>query len=99
MRDSNEKTLLWFVIIPGPGEPSSLNPYLVPLISELKELWEDGIEVCHSGSPTVLEKFFAAVWLVACDVLAARTLCGFLSEEDAQTARKNSFQVNILAVR
>ena len=29
-------------IIPGPGEPSSLNPYLVPLVSELKELWESG---------------------------------------------------------
>ena len=65
-------------IIPGPSEPSSLNPYLVPLVSELKELWEDGIELCHSGSPRTPERFFAAVLLVACDVPAARKLCGFL---------------------
>jgi len=65
-------------IIPGPGEPSSLNPYLVPLVSELKELWEDGVEVCHSGSPRMPERFFAALLLVACDVPAARKLCGFL---------------------
>ena len=65
-------------IIPGPGEPWRLNPYLVPLVSELKELWEDGIRVCHSKSPTVPEKFFAAVLLVACDVTAARNLCGLL---------------------
>ena len=65
-------------ITPGPDEPSSLNPYLVPLVSDLKELWEDGIEVCHSGSPSVPENFFAAVLLVACDVPAARKLCGFL---------------------
>lgn len=65
-------------IIPGPGEPSSLNPYLVPVVSELNELWEDGIEVCHSGSPRIPERFFAALLLVACDVPAARKLCGFL---------------------
>jgi len=45
-------------IIPGPGEPSSLNPYLVPLVSELKELWEDGIEVCYSGSPVAYQRDF-----------------------------------------
>ena len=44
-------------IIPGPGEPSSLNPHLVPVVSELKELREDGIEVCHSGSPRIPESF------------------------------------------
>lgn len=47
-------------IIPGPGEPSSLNPYFVPFVSELKELWEYGIKVCHSGSYSVPEKFFCS---------------------------------------
>ena len=65
-------------ILPGPHEPSSLNPFLIPVVAELKELWEDGIEVCHSRSPTVPQKFFAALLLVACDVPAARKLCGFL---------------------
>ena len=62
-------------ILPGPGEPSSLNPFLVPVVAELKELWDEGIELCHSGSPTVPQKFFAALLLVACDVPAARKLC------------------------
>ena len=65
-------------ILPGPGEPSSLNPFLIPVVAELKELWKNGIEVCHSGSPKVPQKFFAALLLVACDVPAARKLCGFL---------------------
>ena len=62
----------------GPGQPSSLNPYLVPLVSELKELWEDGVEVCHSGSRRIPERFFVALLLVACDAPAARKICGFL---------------------
>lgn len=65
-------------IIPGPGEPSSLNPFLVPVVTELNELWEHGIEVFHSGSYGMSQKFFAALLLVACDVPAARKLCGFL---------------------
>ena len=31
-------------ILPAPGEPSSLNPFLVPVVSELKEIWSDGTE-------------------------------------------------------
>ena len=65
-------------IIPGPGEPQSLNPFLIPVVGELNELWKNGIDVCHSGSPRVPQKFFAALLLVACDVPAARKLCGFL---------------------
>ena len=65
-------------IIPGPGEPSSLNPFLVLVVTELNELWEHGIEVFHSGSYGMSQKFFAALLLVACDVPAARKLCGFL---------------------
>ena len=65
-------------IIPGRGKPQSLNPFLVPVVGELNELWKNGIDVCHSGSPRVPQKFFAALLLVACDVPAARKLCGFL---------------------
>ena len=65
-------------ILPGPGEPSSLNPFLVPVVTELKELWKTGVEVCHPSSPGVPQRFFAALLLVACDVPAARKLCGFL---------------------
>ena len=65
-------------ILPGPGEPSSLNPFLVPVVSELKEIWSDGIEVHHLSPAREPQKFFAALLLVACDVPAARKLCGFL---------------------
>ena len=65
-------------IIPGSGEPQSLNPFLVPVVGELNELWKNGIDVCHSGSPRVPQKCFAALLLVACDMPAARKLCGFL---------------------
>ena len=65
-------------ILPGPGEPTSLNPFLVPLVTELKELWENEIEVCHSKSLIAPQKFFTALLLVACDVPAARKLCRFL---------------------
>ena len=71
-RDTEERTLLLLVL------SLVLNIYVVPVVSELNELWEDGIEVCHSGSPRIPERFFAALLLVACDVPAARKLCGFL---------------------
>ena len=63
-------------IIPGPGEPSlNLNTYLQLLVDELKELWDSGIEV-KVGSKVVEVK--AALLCVACDVPAARKVCGFL---------------------
>ena len=31
-------------LLPGPGEPSTLNPFLEPLVSELLELWK-GVEM------------------------------------------------------
>jgi len=65
-------------LIPGPGEPSSLNPFLVPLISKLNELREDGIEVFQFGSPRIPERFCAALLLVACDISVARKLCSLL---------------------
>ena len=65
-------------ILPGPGEPSSLNPVLVPVVTELKELGKTGVEVGHPDSPGVPQRFFAALLLVACDVPAARKLRKFL---------------------
>lgn len=55
-------------IIPGSCEPFILNPHLVSLVSKLKGLRGEGVEDCHSGSPRIPERFFAA----------ARKLCDFL---------------------
>ena len=82
-------------ILPGPGEPSSLNPFLIPVVSELKEIWSDGIEVHHLSPAREPQKFFAALLLVACDVPAARKLCGFLGHG----AKRSSSLGNILVIK
>ena len=64
-------------IIPGPTEPSlHLNSYLDPLVDELNFLFDVGIEVSGSSHNNVIVK--AALLLVACDIPAARKVCGFL---------------------
>ena len=56
-----------------------INTYLDPLVEELKQLWKPGVSmVCSNGRST------AAVLCVACDVPAARKVCGFLGH----TAKK-----------
>ena len=61
-------------LIPGPSEPPlHLNSYLDPLVEELQQLWKPGVQ--YVSLPTVLR---AAVLCVACDVPAARKVCGFL---------------------
>jgi hypothetical protein len=36
--------LILSMIIPGPKQPASLDVYLDPLLDELKELWNDGVD-------------------------------------------------------
>jgi len=61
-------------LIPGPSEPPlHLNSYLDPLVEERQQLWKPGVQ--YVSLPTVLR---AAVLCVACDVPAARKVCGFL---------------------
>ena len=64
-------------IIPGPHEPSkTVNSFLYPLVEELKHLWS-GIVMNIPQNISVVVR--AALICVACDIPAARKVCGFVS--------------------
>lgn len=61
-------------VIPGPHEPElTMNSFLEPLVKELLDLW--GGVVIKTDSSTVVVR--AALLCVACDIPAARKVCGF----------------------
>lgn len=65
-------------VIPGlDKEPESLNEFLVPLVKEMKVLW-NGVYL-NSSSCCVPLRFRAAIGCICCDVPAARKICGFKS--------------------
>lgn len=57
-------------------EPSSLNSFLTPLVKELQELWK-GVRLYTSESPKFKVVIRGALLCAACDIPAARKLCGF----------------------
>lgn len=77
VRFKRENVIL-FGIIPGPCEPSrTINHYLSPLVADLLDLWK-GVELSVPGK-TSKTLFKCALLGVACDLPAARKVCGFLS--------------------
>jgi hypothetical protein len=72
--------IITLAVIPGPKEPKlhQLNHYLAPLIDQLIELWE-GIELHSTYESPSGKNIRAAVICCACDIPAARKLCGFIS--------------------
>ncbi|KAJ8315783.1 hypothetical protein KUTeg_007933, partial [Tegillarca granosa] len=58
-------------------EPSDLSPFLSPVMKELKALWK-GVSLKTSLSSVALT-IRAALVCVACDIPAARKVCGFKS--------------------
>ena len=65
-------------VIPGPNEPrNNINSFLTPLVDELMELWEEGVNLRHSGSLVIHERFRAALLCVACDMPTSKKVCGF----------------------
>jgi hypothetical protein len=77
IRYKRENVILYGVI-PGPCEPSlTINTYLLPLVTELQELWQ-GVPFKYAGSDTT-GNFRCSLLGVACDLPAARKCCGFLS--------------------
>ena len=60
-------------MIPGPREPPNLNPFLEPLVSDLKRLYQ-GIYV---RTPDGRVKIRAILSCITCDLPATRKVCGF----------------------
>ena len=73
-----QENVILYGIIPGPSEPSlTANTYLSPLVSDLLDLWK-GVKLKLPGADT--ESLFRCALLgVACDLLAACKVSGFLS--------------------
>ena len=55
--------------------PKSLNPFLTPLVDEMKVLWK-GLRL-HSSLSSIPLLYRGAILLAASDIPAARKLCGF----------------------
>ncbi|OAD76880.1 hypothetical protein PHYBLDRAFT_102179, partial [Phycomyces blakesleeanus NRRL 1555(-)] len=84
-------------LMPGPKEASTsdINNYLKPLVDELMELYK-GIKIkthqCPNGT-----SIRAALLMVACDIPAARKLCGFTSHTSTNACHKCKHQFSRLA--
>ena len=62
-------------VIPGPNEPSNMNPILEPLVCELQQLWKGVyVDIEHVGRKTLR----AALLCNACDLPASRKVAGFV---------------------
>ena len=75
-RYKRENVILAGLIPPLETEPNTLNSFLSPLVSDLKELWK-GVRLYTSESPRYKVLVRGALICAACDIPAARKLCGF----------------------
>ena len=73
-----EENVILVGIIPGPKEPPlTVDPFILPLVQELKAFYTDGLSVLTpQGIPVTIR---LALSCVACDIPASRKVCGFLS--------------------
>lgn len=72
-------------IIPGPKEPElTINTFIEPLVNELLQLW-DGL-VIQTCNGAVLVR--GALLCVACDIPAARKVCGFSGHNSRRACSK-----------
>lgn len=72
--------IITLAVIPGPNEPKlhQLNHYLAPIIDQFMELWE-GIDLSSTYESSTGKHIRAAIICCACDIPAARKLCGHIS--------------------
>lgn len=73
-RFKQENILLVGVIPAFEHEPSSLNPFLQPLVDELQEFWASGVRLYTAESPKYKLLFRLALMCVACDIPAAKVI-------------------------
>lgn len=76
-RFKQQNVLIVSVIPAFEHVPDTLNPFLKPLVKELKELWDTGIRLYTYESPSFKVLFKVALMCVASDIPAARKCCRF----------------------
>lgn len=74
-RFKQENILLVGIIPAFEHEPNSLNTFMKPLVKELQLFWN---RLFTAQSPKFKLQFKLALMCIACDVPAARKLCGFM---------------------
>ncbi|XP_019223799.1 PREDICTED: uncharacterized protein LOC109205544 [Nicotiana attenuata] len=68
------------MIIPGPSSPGNdIDVYLQPLIAELKELWETGIETYDAETKQTFQMRAALLWTIS-DFPALAMLSGWITK-------------------
>ena len=73
-----EENVILVGLLPGPSEPKGcINSYLSPLVDELQQAWEKGIQLKISNGTYSL--FRVMLSCVSCDLPASKKVCGFLS--------------------
>ena len=68
-------------VIPGPKEPplTTLNHYLKPLVNDLIDFWETGVQFSRTYNYKTGRLVRCALLLLVCDLPAARKAAGFAS--------------------
>ncbi|XP_074579109.1 uncharacterized protein LOC141835604 [Curcuma longa] len=57
--------LIMSLLIPGPKSPGKeIDVYLQPLINDLKELWDDGVEAYDASTKQVFQLHAAVMWTI-----------------------------------
>lgn len=60
-----ETFIFMSLLIPGPKEPGNdIDVYLRPLIDELKELWEHGVDTYDSVTKEIFRLYAALLWTI-----------------------------------
>lgn len=85
--------IIFVGLMPGPKEPKTvqINNYLEPFVNDLLELARGVAMNTYSHGVAFVK---AALTLVACDIPAARKLCGFTSHSSAHACHKCEMMFN-----
>uniref|UniRef100_A0A2N9F546 Uncharacterized protein n=1 Tax=Fagus sylvatica TaxID=28930 RepID=A0A2N9F546_FAGSY len=60
-----ESSFMLSLLIPGPSSPGNdIDVYLQPLVEELKELWDVGVETYDVSTKTIFQMHAAVMWTI-----------------------------------
>ena len=81
-----QENIILLGVIPGPNEPPyNINSFLQPFVHELCKLWQGVIMTTNEGINVLVR---AALLCCACDIPAARKVCGFVGHNGLKGCSK-----------